>query len=221
LFRDPPNEAGAERRRFSDFTRDFRTVLGNGRFVLLVLLVSLYYSVFWQLYYGLQFYATDVLHYDDDTIGSLVAIESTTVVCLQVVVGYLVRNWKPLLATFAAVALTAVGMGSIGLGMPIGIAIFIVALGEIVYAAHFYRYLGSIAPPNQVGLYMGFAFLPIGLGDLFGGMLGGRAFTYCNETLHAPHVMWFVFAGVGGASALGMLLLSRGGDGARAEPKGP
>jgi MFS family permease len=218
LFREPPNEVGVERRRFRDFARDFRTVLGNGRFMLLVLLVSLYYSVFWQLYYGLPLYATNVLRVDDSTLGNLIAIESTTVVCLQVVVGYLVRNMKPLLATFAAVALTAASMAAIGIGVPIGLAIFVLAIGEIVYAAHFYRYLGSIAPSNQVGLYMGFAFLPIGLGDFFGGLFAGRLFTWCNETLKAPDVMWYCFAGIGAVAALGMLLLARGGEQQPAAP---
>lgn len=212
LFREPKEEAGVERRRFRDFARDFRTVLSNGRFVLLVLMVSLYFSVFWQLYYGLQFYAEKVLHLNDDQIGSLVAIESTTVVCLQVVVGYLVRNMKPMWATFVAAALSAVSMATIGVGAPIGVAIFVLAIGEIIYSAHFYKYLGSIAPPNQVGMYMGFAFLPIGLGDFFGGFMAGRLFTYCNETLKQPEVMWYVFAGVALVAAVGMRLLARGGE---------
>lgn len=212
LFKEPPNEGGAERKRFSDFLRDFRTVLSNWRFVLLVLLVGLYFCVFWQLYYGLQFYAVKVLKLDDSTIGGLVAIESVSVVCLQVVVGYLVRNLKPMWATFTAAALSAASMLGIGLGLPIGLMIFVLALGEIIYSAHFYKYLGSIAPPNQVGLYMGFAFLPIGLGDFFGGMMAGRLFTWSNDVLKAPEVMWYVFAGVGMVAAVGMLLLARGGE---------
>jgi len=212
FFREPKAEAGVERRKFRDFARDFRTVLSNGRFVLLVLMVSLYFSVFWQLYYGLQFYASKVLHLNDDQIGSLVAIESTTVVCLQVVVGYLVRNMKPMWATFIAAALSAVSMATIGIGVPLGVAIFVLAIGEIIYSAHFYKYLGSIAPPNQVGMYMGFAFLPIGLGDFFGGFMAGRLFTYCNDTLKQPEVMWYVFAGVALVAAIGMRLLARGGE---------
>ncbi len=206
-------EAGVERRRFRDFARDFRTVLSNGRFVLLVLMVSLYFSVFWQLYYGLQFYAEKVLHLNDDQIGSLVAIESTTVVCLQVVVGYLVRNMKPMWATFVAAALSAVSMATIG-------ARRAHRRGDLragdrrdhLLGALLQGTLGSIAPPNQVGMYMGFAFLPIGLGDFFGGFMAGRLFTYCNETLKAPEVMWYVvFAGVALVAAVGMRLLARGG----------
>ncbi len=48
------------------------------------------------------------------------------------------------------------------------------ALGEIIQAPRYYEYIAKLAPPGQQGTYMGFAFLPIGIGSIIGGWFGGR-----------------------------------------------
>ena len=53
------------------------------------------------------------------------------------------------------------------------LSIFILALGEITQAPKYYEYISKLAPAEQQGTYMGFAFLPIGIGSIVGGWFGG------------------------------------------------
>ena len=44
---------------------------------------------------------------------------------------------------------------------------------------------------------MGFAFLPIGIGSLVGGWLGGRLMHYYGEVAHRPAQVWWAVTGMG------------------------
>jgi len=210
-FKEPAAAAGAERKRFGAFLADFGRVLANGRLMLLVLLVAGFWSMFFQFYGPLPLYLTDDLHASSGMLGLVISLDAAAVVCLQVIVGYFVRGLAPGRAIFIAALVSAAGIAVIGLVPTVAVAalgILIFAVGEMIYSAHFYRYLGSIAPSDQVGMYMGFAFLPIALGYFLAGLIGGPAYEYFRNTLHRPQLMWFAFAAVGVVSAFGMLLLT-------------
>src|SRR5439155_22482570 len=53
------------------------------------------------------------------------------------------------------------------------LSLFVLALGEIIQAPRYYEYISRLAPPDQQGTYMGFAFLPIGTGSRVGSWFGG------------------------------------------------
>jgi MFS family permease len=73
----------------------------------------------------------------------------------------------------------------------------IVALGEITQQPRYYEYISKLAPPGQQGTYMGFAFLPIGIGSLIGGWFGGTLLHHFGEVRHQPTQIWWVVTGVG------------------------
>ena len=80
--------------------------------------------------------------------------------------------------------------------------IIVLALGEIIQAPRYYEYIAKLAPAEQQGTYMGFAFLPIGIGSLIGGWLGGRVIHQFAEVAHQPQRAWWVISGVGLLTAL-------------------
>jgi POT family proton-dependent oligopeptide transporter len=210
-FREPAAAATVERKRFGAFLRDFGRVLTNGPLMALVLLVAGFWSMFFQFYGPLPLYLTDDLKVSSGALGFVISLDALAIVCLQVVVGYLVRNLAAGRAIFLAALVAAAGIAVIGLVPSIwvvGLGILVFSVGEMIYSAHFYRYLGSIAPPDQVGMYMGFAFLPIALGYFLAGLIGGPAYEYFRNTLHRPQLMWFAFAAVGVLSAFGLLLMT-------------
>ena len=211
-FREPAAAAAtAERKRFGAFLADFGRVLVNWRLMTLILLVAGFWSMFFQFYGPLPLYLTDDLKVSSGALGFVISLDALAIVGLQVVVGYLVRNLVPGRAIFVAALVAAAGIAVIGLVPSIwivGLGILIFSIGEMIYSAHFYRYLGSIAPPDQVGMYMGFAFLPIALGYFLAGLIGGPAYEYFRNTLHQPQLMWFAFAAVGVVAAFGLLLLT-------------
>src|SRR5438445_56332 len=81
-------------------------------------------------------------------------------------------------------------------------ALFILALGEITQSPRYYEYVSRLAPPGQQGTYMGYAFLPIAIGYLIGGKLGGYLVHYFGDVLHRPEQMWWVVSAIGFATTL-------------------
>jgi len=76
------------------------------------------------------------------------------------------------------------------------------ALGEIIQSPRYYEYISRLAPPGQQGTYMGFAFMPIGIGSLIGGWFGGTLLHHFGEVVHQPAHMWYVVSAVGVATAV-------------------
>jgi MFS family permease len=76
-------------------------------------------------------------------------------------------------------------------------SLFVLALGEIIQSPRYYEYISRLAPPGQQGTYMGFAFLPIGIGSLIGGWFGGKMMHHYGEVTHQPSRVWWAVAGVG------------------------
>jgi POT family proton-dependent oligopeptide transporter len=213
VFKEPPAaDGGGERKSFTAFLKDFGRVLTNFRLMLLILCVAGWWSMFYQLYGPLPLYVTDDLHGSGKALGALLAIDGFCIVLFQVVVGYLVRNLSPGRAVAIATVVSSAGIAFMGIAPSVvvaGIGIVGFSIGEMIYSAHFYRYLGSIAPKDQIGMYMGFAFLPIALGYFLAGLIGGPIYAFFRESMHAPQMMWFAFAAVGLVSAGGMALLAR------------
>ena len=211
LFREPANVAATERKSLAGFGRDFVGVVRNWRLDALFLCAAGFWSLFFLLYGPLTTYVTDDIGASKATLGALLSIESLAVVCLQVIVGYLTSKMQPARAVLLAVVLATGGIALFGVAPSVYLVaagVLVVAAGEIVYSAHFYKYLGDMAPPDAVGMYMGFAFLPIALGGFFAGQLGAALTPFFRETLQRPQLMWFAFAGVGAAAAVGIALVS-------------
>ena len=94
-----------------------------------------------------------------------------------------------------------------------------VALGEIIQSPRYYEYISRLAPAGQQGTYMGFAFLPIGIGSLIGGWFAGLLLHHFGEVQHQPQRIWWVVTGVGVATALLLWIYDRIVEPSRAEAK--
>src|SRR5581483_8767104 len=76
------------------------------------------------------------------------------------------------------------------------LSLVVLALGEIVQSPRYYEYVSRLAPPGQQGTYMGFAFLPIGIGSIAGGWLGGALLTHYGQGANAAMV-WPILTAIG------------------------
>ena len=72
-----------------------------------------------------------------------------------------------------------------------------VALGEITQSPRYYEYISRLAPSGQQGTYMGFAFLPLGVGSLIAGPIGGFLLYHFGEVKHQPVILWWIITGIG------------------------
>ncbi len=98
-----------------------------------------------------------------------------TIIALQLVVSYLVKNTKPLPTLVVGISLGTVGMAILAFSANIWIflaGIIIFSIGEMTAHPKYISYLGAIAPKDKKATYLGFGFLYGFFGSLIGGYLG-------------------------------------------------
>jgi Na+/melibiose symporter-like transporter len=204
LFFKEPEASGAEpeKRTFTKVFSDMILVFGNLKFILFLVIFSGFWIMFWQIFYLLPFYTTDVLKYSRFEV--IETVDAWGVIIFTIPMTALVKKWKPFTAmiigfTIASVAWIFVGASTTILLTVIGIGIY--ALGEATQAPRFYEYVSSLAPKDQIGTFMGFAFLPVAIGSFSAGKVADvLRLTYMNTN---PSMMWYVVSGIGfGAVAL-------------------
>ena len=203
LFKEPRSAGDTHTASLSETAKNFFTVLSNPRFMLFLVIFSGYYIVFWQQFIILPLYIHDYINPKTDT-ELLLVTDSLTVVALQMVVTFLIRK----MSSLRAIALGTLISGLAWLILVIHptvvmavITLMVVAIGEITQQPRYYEYISRLAPPGQQGTYMGFAFLPIGIGSLVGGKFGGMLIHHFGEVQHRPERIWWAVAGAGVVTA--------------------
>lgn len=172
---------------------------GFGRFMWFLVIFSGYWIVYWQEFLTLPLYVHDYIDPKADT-SIMLSTGPIMVISLTVVIGLLTQK----AAAFRAVTLGTLVSALAWTALIIHPSVFMgyvalagVALGEIILSPRYYEYVSRLAPPEQQGTYLGFAFLPIGIGSLVGGWFGGKLIHHFGEVTHQPTRMWAVMTGVG------------------------
>jgi len=199
FFREPSRIDEQQTTSLGQVGRNLFTVLGNGRFVLFLLIFSGYWIVFWQQYLMLPIFIHDYVDATANTEMILIA-DPVIVITLTVAVNTLTRHIPAFRAIVLGSLITSVAWLAIGLHPSVWMAVLtlgILALGEITQSPRYYEYISRLAPSGQQCTYMGFAFLPIGIGSLIGGWVAGKLLHYFGEVLHQPNRIWLAVSGIG------------------------
>jgi predicted MFS family arabinose efflux permease len=210
-FKEPTQLPGSQVTSVAATLRNMVTVLGNFRFVAFLLIFSGFYVVFWQVYIALPLYVRGYVD-PNAPIDALIAIEGFGVITTTVLVAWLTRKWRPLPTMATGVAITSASWLILLLGngsLFIAVTLFVLALGEALQASRFYEYCSRLAPKGQEGVFMGYAFLPIAIGFLIAGQIGGRLVRYFGDVRHAPAQLWIVICGIGIATSLALIVYDR------------
>lgn len=184
--------------------RNMLVVLSNFRFVAFLLIFSGFWIIFWQEFISLPLFLRGYVD-PNAKIDLLLSVDPATVILFQIVVSYLTRKIPTFTAMTLGILISSFSWIILLLHASTGFviaALFVLALGEITQSARYYEYVSRLAPPGQQGTYMGYSFLPIAIGYLVGGKLGGFLVHYFGEVLHRPEQMWWVVSGIGFATAL-------------------
>ncbi len=186
LFRDPPGAGNTK--KLKDTLMGAAEVLGDSRFMLMVVV----YSGFWILYF--QNFGT-VLYYLRDFVDRapvsaamtslfqavglpwtftfdaehVTVINAGTIILLQVLVSRIVKNRPALPTMVTGMAIGAVGFLCLASSMNawvfvLGIAVF--SIGEMTAHPKYYSFVGLVAPEDRKAVYMGYAFLYGVIGSL-------------------------------------------------------
>ncbi len=177
----------------------FFVLAGISRFMWFLVIFTGYWIVFWQQYISLPGYIHGYINSNAD-VEIILVTDGLTVICLTLAVNYLTRKIPAFPAVILGTVITSLSWLILAFRPTVWgaiISLFVLALGEIIQAPRYYEYISRLAPAGQQGTYMGFAFLPIGIGSLIGGWFGGTLLHRFGEVAHRPALIWWSVTGVG------------------------
>lgn len=224
LFDEPQVKSDSNGKSIKTLLIDLFSVLLNVKFMSLLLIYSLYWILFWQIFIVIPFYVDDFISHTAPT-ELLISIGAWTIIVFQIPVNKLTKHLKTTTAIIIGFALAAACWLLAYLALPvfsqtyinlfgynihmglviIGLGIFIFSIGEQIQAPRFYEYIADIAPKGQEALFQGYAFLPIAIAWGFGGSLGGWFYGIFVKQANNPSALFSVMLGIG---ILALVLIS-------------
>jgi dipeptide/tripeptide permease len=211
FFREPNREREAQAPSMAQLGRNFFAVITNPKFMLFLLIFTGFWIVYWQEFITLPLYVHNYISPTIDT-ELLLMTGPLVVIALTVVINLLTAKVPALVSITSGVLISSLAW-IVLIFMPTWLGavltLVVIALGEITLSPPYYDYVSRLAPEGQQGTYMGFAFLPLGIGSLVGGALGGFLLHFYGEVKHQPAGMWWVIMGVGIATAVLLWIYDR------------
>jgi MFS family permease len=211
-------------------------VLGNWRFVLLLVIFSGFWGMMDVLFGFLPLYVESFTNLTAveaalDRIVPITAwaghwlnpevfisLDALLIVLLQAAASYLTRRWRTLTAMLIGTVVSSLAWIFPALSSTAGVValgIVVWSVGEMICSARFFEYCGTIAPTGQVAVYLGYSFFAIFLGNFYGGPWAGFLYQRYITDRVAAHLSpsFPVFFGgimaMGVVSALGLAAYSR------------
>ncbi|HCW06127.1 MAG TPA: hypothetical protein DGG95_02035 [Cytophagales bacterium] len=196
LFYKEIENTDTEKRTLGKVFQDMVMVFKNFKFMSMLLIFGIFFIMFWQIFYLLPLYATDVLHFAD--FEKLESLDALAVIIFTVPMGALLKNVNPVYPLATGFILATVSwfiVGAFGTVSMVVVGTLLFGLADAVQTPRFYDYVSSLAPKHQVGTFMGFAFLPVALGSFPAGYISDwLRLKFLNSN---PSMMWFILAGIG------------------------
>ena len=211
FFREPRRSGDVQTASLGQAAKNFGTVLSNPRFMLFLLIFSGYWIVYWQEFIILPVYVHDYINPNTDTEFMLVT-GPALVIALTMALNLAMQKVASFRAITLGTLVSAVAWILLAIHPSVPMAyltLAVVAIGEIIQSPRYYEYISRLAPPGQQGTYMGFAFLPIGIGSFIGGPFGGWLIHYFGEVKHQPQQMWWAVMTIGLLTALLLWMYDR------------
>ena len=236
LYRDPPRPESTK--KLKDVLRGAAEVLGDARFMLMIVVYSGFWILYFQNFGSVLWYLRDFV--DRAPVSAAVTsllsavglpwtftfdaehvtvINAGMIILLQVWVSRAVKERPALPVMVTGMALGAVGFAFLAASrnpwvFVLGIAVF--SIGEMTAHPKYYSFVGLVAPPDRKAVYMGYAFLY----GVFGSLLGSNLGAFLYERMLKPAVgtpraggqarlFWVMFAVLDLVAAVGLVLFAR------------
>lgn len=243
LYKEPAREGNTKNAR--QVAMEALLVLRDSRFMLMILVYSCFWILYFQMFGSILWYLRDFINRTPVTewmsnipllkiftfdAEFVTIINAGTIIILVVLVSRIVKNMKALPVMAAGIIIGSAGFVILAFTQSawmfiLGIAVF--SLGEMTAHPKYYSYVGSVAPKDNVAVYMGYAFLYGVIGSLFGSNFGAKMYETIlkpvvpsqeslaagvplpAETLGQIKLFWMIFAGLGIVCLVGMLLYNK------------
>lgn len=209
FFKEPAKGEGTT--SLAQTAKNFGTVIADVKFMTFLLIFSGYWIVYWQEFITLPLYIARYIDAKADT-GGMLSTGPIVVICFTVLINLAIAKMRSFAAITLGTVITSIAWVILIFHPTVFMAyatLVVVAIGEMIQAPRYYDYISRLAPPGQQGTYMGFAFMPIGIGSLIAGPLSGAVIKHYGETLHSPEMTWWIITGIGLATALLLFVYDR------------
>lgn len=211
LYKEVKNPAAEVSESLGKKLKNLVVVLGNTKFMIFLLIYSLYWIIFWQEFIIVPYYITDYIGKDApyEIIQSWSA--AGAIILLQIPINRFTKNIPTRTAILIGFAISSLIWIIIAINPSIptiaaGIIAF--AIGEMIQAPRYYEYISEIAPPGQQGLFQGYAFLPIAIARFVGDPFGGWIYQTAKAAGN-PSLVWISLIAIGLFGTLCMAIYNR------------
>ncbi len=211
FFKEPRRAEETKTVSLAQAAGNFWKVITNPRFMLFLVIFTGYWIVYWQDFILWPLYVHDYINPATDT-ERLLATGPLVVIALTVAISALTQKTKALTAVILGTFITGIAWVLLAVRPTVPMAVVtlvVVALGELTMSPRYYEYVSRLAPSGQQGTYMGFAFLPLGIGSLIAGPFGGYLIHHFGEEQHRPAMIWWCVTAVGVGTAVLLLLYDK------------
>jgi proton-dependent oligopeptide transporter, POT family len=211
FFREPRRSGEAATESIAVTMRNFGKVLSNPKFMLFLLIFSGYWIVYWQEFVTLPIYVHDYVNTQADT-ERMLSTGPLTVIAFTVAFSVLTQKMSAFRAVVLGTFISMLGFAILALQGSVAAVygtLVVIAVGELIQQPRYYDYISRLAPPGQQGTYMGFAFLPLGIGAFASGRIGGALLHHFGEVQHRPERFLWALTGIGMATTLLLWIYDR------------
>ena len=170
------------------------------------------YTGFWFMYVmGLTFINQYMLDYHrmPATFNPLLlqSINPLVIIVFSPLIGIFATRYKAVSLMMVGIATYAFGFIVLGFStIPTlfitGVVIY--SFGELLTHPSYLAYVSKIAPREKVAVFLGYSFIPIGVGQFFGSSLGGKLYGSLGPT--QPQLFWAIMAAVGFATVAALAI---------------
>jgi dipeptide/tripeptide permease len=211
FFREPGRQVNSDSlfKSLATIFKNIFTVLQDLRFVVFLAIITGAWTVYWQYFYSLpvfmeQWVDTSPLYNAIHSVSpsmalsigtengiilteKIIVIDAFFIVLFQVIVSSIVMKLRPLQSMTFGILINSIGLTlSVLTRNPFFtlLSILIFSLGEMAFSPKILEYIGRIAPKEKAALYMGTQYLPMALGNFFGGFIAGSVFNVLADKYH-------------------------------------
>lgn len=186
--------------------KNIGTALSDIKFVLFLLIVVGFWTMYNQLFFTLPTFIHDWMDtsivFDKihsfwpwlaNAIGTkegtiapevMTDLDALYIVIFQLLVSWGVMKWRPVNAMMTGFLICSIGLGLTFMQhnpMYLFITILIFGLGEMAGSPKITEYIGKIAPRDKMALYMGCSFIPMAGGNYLAGWLSGGVYARLSD----------------------------------------
>ncbi len=229
LYKEPPRKESTK--KLPDVFKEMIMVIKDWRFILMIFLYSAFWILYFQMFGTVLWYVKEYVDMGsvNNAINSFLSlfianpnwqfdvehvtvINAGVIIILQLFVSNIVKNRAALPTMIFGIGLGTLGMGILAISSSpwifiIGIMVF--TIGEMTTHPKFISYIGLIAPPDKKALYLGYSFLYGVIGSSIGGFLGAMLYVKYVDNLNSPKTLWLIFACIGVASMISLMLYNK------------